>query len=166
MYISPVDFDPGKEKGADTDMIIAKGKKKKFQDYQLTFTGFDVSRMMGQQGTHDMTVGANIQVSYKGEAPVILKPVITVGQLHSPSSRVKLPGPEEAYLTLVRIDAGGKTIGLVYEGPKPEKEQEAEDTPPSVIAEVSIKPGMTILWLGTLLILIGGCIAIPRRWGK
>jgi cytochrome c-type biogenesis protein CcmF len=166
LYISPVDFDPGEEKDAGTDMVIGKGKKKRFQDYDLTFTGFDVSKMMGKEGTHDMTVGANIEASYKGGEPVILKPLITIGQLHSPSSRVRLPGTEEAYLTLVKIDAGGKTIGLVYEGPKSEAEEDSEDSPPSVIAEVSIKPGMTVLWLGTLLMLIGGCIAIPRRWGK
>jgi len=167
LYISPVDFDPGKEKAAGTDMVLRKGKKMRFHDYDFTFTGFDVSRMMGkQQGTHDMTVGANIQASYKGEAPVMLKPVIAMGQLHTPASRVKLPGPEEAYLTLVKIDAGAKTIGLVYDGPEFQEEKDTEDSLPSVIAEVSIKPGMTVLWLGTLLILIGGCMAIPRRWGK
>jgi cytochrome c-type biogenesis protein CcmF len=139
LYISPVDFDPGEEKGAGTDIVIGKGKKKKFQDYE---------------------------VSYNGGEPVTLEPVITIGQLHSPSSRVRLPGPEEAYLTLVKIDAGAKTIGLVYEGPQSEEEKMTEGSPPSVIAEVSIKPGMTVLWLGTLLILVGGGIAIPRRWGK
>jgi cytochrome c-type biogenesis protein CcmF len=166
LYISPVDFDPGEEKGAGTDIVIGKGKKKRFQDYELTFIGFDVSRMMGKEGTHDMTVGANIEVSYNGGEPVMLEPVITIGELHSPSSRVRLPGSQEAYLTLVKIDAGAKTIGLVYEGPQSEEEKMTEGSPPSVIAEVSIKPGMTVLWLGTLLILVGGGIAIPRRWGK
>jgi cytochrome c-type biogenesis protein CcmF len=166
LYISPVDFDPGEEKDAGSDIVIGKGKKTKFRDFELTFTGFDVSKMMGKEGTHDMTVGANIEASYKGSEPVTLEPVITVGQLHSPSSRVKLPGLEEAYVTLVKIDAGGKTIGLVYEGPQGEEENTTENSPPSVIAEVSIKPGMTVLWLGTLLILVGGGIAIPRRWGK
>jgi cytochrome c-type biogenesis protein CcmF len=167
LYISPVDFDPGKEKGAG-EIVIGRGKKKKFQDYQFTFTGFDVSSMMGsKQGTHEITVGANVEVSYKGEKPVLVKPVLTMGQPHSPSSRVRLPGPQEAYVTLARIDASAKTIGLVYDGPKSQETKEAEEqSPPSVIAEVSIKPGMTVLWLGTILILVGGAIAIPRRWGK
>jgi cytochrome c-type biogenesis protein CcmF len=165
-YISPVDFDPGKEEGASSDIVIQKGKKIRFHDYELTFTAFDVSKMMGREGTHDMTVGAKIEVSYKGGEPVMLEPVITMGQLHSPSSRVKLPGPQEAYLTLVKIDAGGKTIGLVYEGPESEGEKPTENSPPSVVAEVSTKPGMTVLWLGTLLILVGGGVAFPRRWQK
>jgi len=122
--------------------------------------------MMGKEGTHDMTVGARIEVSYKGAEPVTIKPIITMGQLHSPSSRVKLPGPEEAYLTLVKIDAGAKTIGLVYEGPESNEEETSANSPPSVVAEVSIKPGMTVLWLGTLLILVGGGVAVSRRWQK
>ncbi len=89
-----------------------------------------------------------------------------MGKPDSPSSRVKLPGDQEAHLTLKSIDAGAKTIGLVYEGPESALEKSAQKSPPAVIAEVSIKPGMTLLWLGTFLILVGGSIAIPRRWQK
>ncbi len=111
-----------------------------------------------------MSVGANIVVSYKDAEPVTLKPAINVGQQHSPSSRVKLPGPEDAYLTLAEIDAGSKMIGLVYQGPASSSGESAEKSSPSLIAEVSIKPGMTLLWLGTFLILLGGSVAITRRW--
>ena len=163
LYISPVDFDPGqKESGSGNQLHLKKGQKIRFHDYDLTFTGFDVSGMMGKKDAHGMSVGANIVVSYKDAEPVTLKPVITMGQRDSPSSRVKLPGPEGAYLTLVRIDAGAKMIGLFYQGPA----SSAEKSPPAIIAEVSIKPGMTLLWLGTLLILLGGSIGIARRWPK
>jgi hypothetical protein len=88
-----------------------------------------------------------------------------VGKKDDPSSRVKLPGPEDAYLTLVSIDAGAKTIHLVYDGPASPAKKHIEK-PPSLIAEVSIKPGMTMLWLGTILILTGGAIAVVRRLPK
>ena len=169
LYISPIDFDPGERKGhshSGDHLTLEKGKKVTFHDYEFTFMGFDVSDMMGKKGTHDMKVGANIEVLYKGAEPVTVKPVITVGQLHSPSSRVKLPGPQEAYLTLENVQAGAKTITLVYDGPGAAPEKKAKESLPSVVAEVSIKPGMTVLWLGTFLILLGGCIAIPRRWKK
>jgi cytochrome c-type biogenesis protein CcmF len=167
LYISPIDFIPGERKGhghSGDHLSLEKGKKVTFHDYEFTFTGFDVSDMMGKKGTHDMKVGANIKVLYEGAEPVTLKPVIAVGQLHSPSSRVKLPGPQEAYLTLESVQAGARTISLVYDGPGAATEKKPEETPPAVVAEVSIKPGMTVLWLGTFLILLGGCIAIPRRW--
>jgi cytochrome c-type biogenesis protein CcmF len=167
LYISPMDFRPGQEGSvAGNRLHLEKGKKVQFHDYELTFTGFDVSAMMGKKDVHDMSVGANISVSHKGGEPVTLKPLITVGQLHSPSSRVKLPGSEEAHLTLVSVEAGEKIVHLVYQGPRSAAKDEAHKTPPRVIAEVSIKPGMTLLWLGVFLILLGGCIAIPRRWTK
>ncbi len=163
LYISPVDFDPGQDRGGSGNRLdLKKGQTKQFHDYRVTFTGFDVSGMMGKKDTRDMSVGANIEVSYKGAEAVALKPVITIGQLHSPSSGVKLPGPQEAYLTLASIDAGAKAIGFVYQGPG----SATEKSLPAVIAEVSIKPGMTMLWVGTLLILLGGSVAIPRRWTK
>ncbi len=166
LYISPIDFDAGKRKDVSgTHLHLVKGHKVQFHDYELTFTGFDVSGMMGKKDTHDMSVGADIVVSYKGKEPVALKPTITVGQLHSPSSRVKLPGAEEAYLTLVSIEADAKAVTLVYQGPATATDEPEKDIP-RVIAEVSIKPGMTLLWLGVFLILLGGCIAIPRRWAR
>ncbi|MBW2216909.1 MAG: cytochrome c biogenesis protein CcsA [Deltaproteobacteria bacterium] len=166
-YISPVDFRPGKKGDAPGNQLrLKKGEKVKVHDYELTFTGFDVTGMMEKKGSHDMSVGANIMVSHKDAEPVSLKPVIAVGQLHGPSSKVKLPGPEEAYLTLVRIEVGSKTVGVVYDGPGAPEIKAPEKTPASMIAEVSIKPGMTILWLGTVLILLGGSIAIVRHSPK
>jgi hypothetical protein len=166
-YISPLDFEVGKEKRVSgSHLHLVKGQKAQLHDYEVTFTGFDVSGMMGKKDAHDMTVGADIVASYKGGDSVKLKPAITVGQMHSPSSRVKLPGPEEAYLTLVSIEADEKAVTLVYQGPEAADEEEPEPTPARVILEVSIKPGMTLLWLGAFLILLGGCFAIPRRWTK
>lgn len=169
LYISPAEFIPGEKEShghSGGHLNLEKGKKVKFHDYEFTFTDFDVSGSMGKKDAQEMSVGAKIEVSYKGAEPVTLKPAITVGQLHSPSSRVKLPGPQEAYLTLESVQAGAKTVALVYEGPESATEKKPEKKPPAVIAEVSIKPGMTVLWLGAFLILIGGCIAIPRRWKK
>jgi cytochrome c-type biogenesis protein CcmF len=164
LYISPIDFQPGRKGSTGDEIVLEKDKKVQFHDYELQFTGFDVSAMMGKKDAGQMSVGANILVSYQGKEPVTLKPVLTVGQTNTPSSRVELPGAQDAYLTLSRIDASAKTVTLAYEGPEGETEKGTEDMLPAVIAEVSIKPGMTLLWLGTFLILVGGCIAIRRRW--
>jgi len=167
LYISPVDFIPGKKESSPGDHLhLQKGEKIQLHGYEIEFKGFDVSGMMGKKDAHEMSVGANIEVSYKGEEPVTLKPAVNVGRLHGPSSRVKLPGPQEAYLTLLSVQADTKTVALAYEGPESSAEKKSETTPPSIIAEVSIKPGMTLLWFGTFLILLGGCIAIPRQWRK
>ncbi|MBW2602077.1 MAG: cytochrome c biogenesis protein CcsA, partial [Deltaproteobacteria bacterium] len=168
LYISPVDFNPG-ERQSVNHLDLKKGQKTQVGDYELVFTAFDVSSGMGQEDSKALSVGANLVVSYKGQDPIELKPFITVGGEHQhsgPSSRVKLPGPDEAYVTLESLNAGEKTIHLDYQGPKPGKETDKQEALPTLIAEVSIKPGMTVLWLGTFLMLFGGCIAIARRWDK
>jgi len=166
LYISPVDFNPG-ERQSLKHLDLKKGEKIQVGDYELVFTAFDVSKGMGQRESKELSVGTNILVSYKEQDPVALKPLITIGGEHQhggPLSRVKLPGPDDAYVTLESLNAGAKTIHLDYQGPK--KDLEEKDNLPSVIAEVSIKPGMTALWLGTFLMLSGGVIATARRWEK
>ncbi len=166
LYISPVDFQPGEKKSSGNEIVLKRREKIQFHDYELTFTAFDVTGMMGQENAHSVSVGANIVVSYKGAEPVTLKPVLSIGQIHSPSGRVKLPGPQEAFLTLVSIDATAKTIALAYDGPESVAQQAPQREPDAMIAEISIKPGMTLLWMGVVLILLGGGIGVARRWPK
>jgi hypothetical protein len=70
----------------------------------------------------------------------------------------------EAYVSLVKIQASDGSIVLEYEGPAAGQGTNTEKTPPAFIAEVSVKPGMTVLWLGVFLILLGGSIGVVRRW--
>ncbi|MDL2123300.1 MAG: cytochrome c biogenesis protein CcsA [Deltaproteobacteria bacterium] len=166
LYIAPVNYDSGKkEAGFNKQILLKKGDTIQLQDYELTFTGFEVSSMMGAADSEDkdMAVGANILASYKGRDPVNLKPVIIMGQTTSPSGNVKLPGPKEACLTLSRIDATTKSISLVYhEHPDAAPEEDAA-TLASLLMDVSVKPGMTLLWAGVFLLLLGGSIANVRR---
>jgi cytochrome c-type biogenesis protein CcmF len=167
-YISPVDFKPSEEENpsAGKQLELKKQQKIKFQDYEITFVGFDVSGMMGQKEAQNMSVGTDLVVSYKGGDPVPLKPVITRDEQGWSASPVRLPGQEEAYVTLVQIQASAGSIILDYQGPPSTPGKTAEKTPPAIIAEVSIKPGMTVLWLGTFLILLGASIGVARRWPK
>jgi len=145
---------------------LKKQQKIQFQDYEITFVGFDISGMMAQKDGQGVSVGADVVVSYKGEDPLTLKPVLTMGKEGNTSSRVKLPGPAEAYLSLARIEASSGSIVLDYQGPASGQDKIAQTTPPAFIAEVSTKPGMTVLWLGTFLILLGSGIGVARRWPK
>ena len=166
LYLSPVDFKPGGEenRSAGKQLELKKQEKIKIQDYEITFVGFDVSGMMGQKESQDVSVGADLLVSYKSENPVTVKPIITKVQEGWSASSVRLPGPVEAFVTLAQIRASDGLIVLDYQGPPSGPGKSAEETPSSFIAEVSIKPGMTVLWLGTFLILLGACISIARRW--
>jgi len=167
-YISPVDFKPGNEesRSAGKQLELKKQEKIKIEDFEMTFVGFDVSGMMGQKEGQDVSVGADLLVSYKSGNPVSVKPIITKGQEGWSASPVKLPGPVEAYVTLAQIQASAGSIVLDYQGPASGQDKTVQKTPPAIIAEVSIKPGMTVLWLGTFLILLGASISVARRWPK
>ena len=167
LYIAPVNYDSGKkEAGFNKQILLKKGDTIQLKDYELTFTGFEVSSMMGAADSEDkdMAVSTNILASYKGGDPVTLKPVIIMGRTTSPSGNVKLPGPREAYLALSRIDATTKSISLIYhEHPQDAESEEDAATLAFLLMDVSVKPGMTLLWAGVFLLLLGGSIANVRR---
>ena len=139
-------------------------EKVKFQDYEITFVGFDISGMMGQENSQGVSVGADLMVVYKEGEPVKLKPILTMGKGGNLAKPVRLPGAVEAYVALAQIQASAGSIVLDYQGPTSSPSKSTEKTPPAFIAEISIKPGMTVLWLGTFLILMGGSIGVARRW--
>jgi cytochrome c-type biogenesis protein CcmF len=168
LYISPVDFIPSGETNpaSGKQLQLKKQEKVQFLDYEITFVSFDVSGMMAQEEGQDVSVGADLLVAYKGEYPKPVKPIIVKGKEGWSASPARLPGPVEAYVTLVQIQAGEGIIVLDYQGPASSPSESSEKTPPAFIAEISIKPGMTVLWLGTFLILLGGSIGVARRWPR
>ena len=163
-----MDYEPEKEESpsAGKELQLKKQEKIRFQDYDITFVAFDVSGMMGQQNGQGVSVGADLEVSYKNENPVKVKPVLTLGKEGNTAKPVRLPGPAEAYVSLINVQATTGSIVLEYEGPGAGPDKSVEKTPPAFIAEVSVKPGMTVLWLGTFLILVGASIGVVRRWPK
>ena len=168
LYISPVALDSGEQPEPPDRFSIKKGGTARRSQYTFTFEAYDIPAGMG--GSRVMTtmrVGAKLKVAYKDQKPVLLTPVLIVGEPLNPLSRVKLPGPETAFVSLDRINAETKTITLIYDGPGAgsEASKRASGQPgSSVILDVSIKPGMTVLWAGALLMLIGGAAGFIRRW--
>ena len=169
LYISPNDFiNEKKEVSSNNHLVVKMGEPIIYNDYEIKFTGYDLSVMKQvEQLNGSMSVGADLLVSYKGSEAVSLKPIFTVGEKKGQLDRVKLPGQEEAYLTIVGMEVGQKIIELHYDGPKPATSEEQKvSQPPIFLAEVSIKPGITLLWVGVTLLLLGGVVAIYRRSPK
>ena len=166
LYISPVDYDSGQKKGPSNQIVIKKGQTIHRDPYSITFNGFDIHGM-GQSASTGISVGARLTVAYQTDAPVDVMPVLNMGQRQTQATdrREKLPGHEEAFVSLIQINANEKTVTLAYDGPgvATENEQNTEKPKASVILDVSIKPGMTLLWVGTFLMLFGGVVGIIRR---
>lgn len=168
LYIAPVDFETGGTSEPSNHISVKKGESVSIGPYILTFVAYDLPQGMGSGEMQSMQLGARISVSYKNDAPEIILPVLDMSHPDSPGNGVRLPGPEEAFVTLTKVNADDKTITLVYEGAESatREKETASNQEMSVIVDISVKPGMTILWAGTVIMLFGGLVGIVRRRQK
>jgi cytochrome c-type biogenesis protein CcmF len=154
IYVAPGDYTP-EEMGGSTAQL-AKGGTSQLGDFAVTFLGFAV-------GAHDQTsatsVAAVLQVTgTKGSG--IISPTIAAGANGLEAGpAVKLPG-SEVTVVLSALDASGGQITLTFEG-LPGVMSLA--TPASASFEISRKPAINLLWLGTILLMAGTAIAVQRR---
>ncbi len=165
VYVSPEGFESGETTTHQTQhLTIRRGETKQFKDYEITFVKYDISGMGTEQNQGSINVGAELLVSYKGAVPVTLIPYFSVDGEKNPRSQVKLPGQKDALISIVGMDATKKTVDLHYTGSENKTEnKEAVQHKPVFYAEVSTKPGMSVLWLGVTLVLLGGSVSIYRR---
>ncbi len=159
LYLAPAQYLPPSEAVAGSGNILdlGKGESQEIGGITLTFEDYD----MGGHETSDMvagTIGARVLVEWDGGSEHII-PRWSVGGEQPPA--VALPGGVDGLLRLQGIDADRGRVTLVYMG---------EDTPVDgravgglLTVELSEKPLMSVLWLGVLLVLAGGTIAIIRR---
>jgi cytochrome c biogenesis factor len=79
----------------------------------------------------------------------------------SPQPAVGLPGEGDRHLQLQSLNADYGTVTLVYSGGSiPADNRSAGGI---LTVELSIKPMMGVLWLGVILALLGGVLAVWRR---
>lgn len=142
--------DPGKT------LPIRRGETKKLGDYTIHFKQFQVQGAMG--GT-DMTIGAVLDVKYRGKKTELV-PVAVFGKGWRPA---KLPGGGEVAIFADEINANDRSVVLHFFG------MPGQTTMPDHIivpVEVKLKPLINLVWLGTILMMLGGGIAMRRRFAE
>jgi cytochrome c-type biogenesis protein CcmF len=153
LYLTPLQHSQGE--GTEENLFqIQKGETIEKKGYAIKFVGFDLS-------SHDQpgqaSVGAILEVEHDGEKTTLTPAMVMGGIEESQIKRmVHLPGGED-HLVLEKIDADRKivTLRLLLE-----KEQTSEDL---LLLIVSKKPLINLLWLGTILIMLGLTVATYRR---
>lgn len=156
LYLAPLENQTGEEVG-EKSVVLKKGESKAIGGYNIKFVGFDMSAHAGEGG---MRVGATLEVSREQEK-VTLTPVIGMEGTEGEDSlrTVLLPGGED-YLVLEKIDADDRAVVLSLISAKPETGKNL------LVLEVSQKPLINVLWLGTVLIMIGLAFSAYRRTGE
>ncbi len=142
--------DPGKT------LPIRRGETKKLGDYTIHFKRFQIQ---GAMGGPDMSIGAVLDVEYKGKKTELV-PVAVFGKGWKPA---RLPGGGEVAIFPDEINANERLVVLHFFG------MPGQTTMPDhvvVPVEVKRKPLINLVWLGTIVMMLGGGIAMRRRFAE
>lgn len=147
LYIAPLEL-----KTEQQSLVMKKGETVEFKDYKIEFVGFDMpSHSMGAK----MVVGAELQVS-RGEEKERVVPVLIMGMEGEREQREAVLAQGKALVYLDEIDADSKMISLTII-------DVSESASETLVLEMSRKPLIGLVWLGTILMMIGLGITWRRR---
>jgi cytochrome c-type biogenesis protein CcmF len=160
VYIAPLELRAAKH-NHDTELSIVKGETKILEGYNITFERFDMSPH-GDSG--DFHVGAVVNFG-KGDHAHTITPLMIMSAEGRRSQPAVIP-PHDKYgkeiiITLTAMNADEKRINLAFQGLTDEIISNAGGE--QLVVEISTKPFMSILWLGTVLMIIGSIIAFSQR---
>jgi cytochrome c-type biogenesis protein CcmF len=153
LYISPAEYRPPVDRNA---AAFGRDDSLTIGPYTITFLGFDTAQ--AHQG--EAEIGAKLKVVYQGQETLLTPKVkLTANETDSSMAAQDLPA------TL----PGGHTIA--FEDFEPVQRQaiirirglNLPLDPAKAVVTVSLKPGIKLVWLGVLIGVLGGLIALLRR---
>jgi|GEM_PF-92614 len=143
--------------GVARTAILHKGERMAFRDYGITFSGFDLEGFSPDAGKIDFGVVFTVEKS--GERFDVV-PRFASGPEGTLVSPAEVPGSGGLTLTLGRIDAEGGAVELQVLDP----EAAAPATEPAkLVLDISTKPLIGLIWLGTILVVFGVTLAMANR---
>jgi cytochrome c-type biogenesis protein CcmF len=153
-YISPAEYMPQQDQNAG-DFTVNSDRQ--IGPYTLTFMGFDVA----QAHAGEAEVGAQMRVLYEGKESFVTPKIRVV---------VDTENPDEAFQDMPATLPGGHTLSLVNFDPTQRliyarvNDLGLPVDPAKAVITVSVKPAINLVWSGVIISVIGGLIAMVRRW--
>ena len=144
--------------GIGRTAVLTKGETLAYKELAVTFDDFDLSDFDPEAGK--INFGVVFTVEHGGESYEVM-PTYRGGMGGEPQvSSATVPGSGGITLTPGRIDAEGGTVQVQIFDPllAPEAPSSA-----SLVLDVSTKPLISLVWIGTITIVIGIFMAIFLR---
>ena len=149
LYVAPLGIDEGG--GAAQTLDLVRNEPTAYGDGTLTFLGFETEQT---ESGHEMTFKAHVEVLHGDEREVVDLPFGMVdGKLGGP--RVSLAMLHGSTLVVERLSVEQSMIRVRAENPSAASQV--------LVAEVSTKPLIGFLWVGTLMLGLGCTVAVVRR---
>jgi hypothetical protein len=116
-------------------------------------------------GSGDMGIAAIIKViNSDKKIDTVIKPRLKMEANQKKVSAVNLPGSSlKVYINGINVE--NKSLDLAIIDPE-SKESKKTDSPEMLAAEISIKPLINILWLGTVIMIVGFLFSLYHRRNK
>jgi cytochrome c-type biogenesis protein CcmF len=154
LYITPAEYNPPK----DANLIVLRPEEsREIGPYTFRFIEFDATEMHSQS-TAD--VGAKVEVLYEGKT-VTLTPKVRVNMTEPDPNKAweNLPEtlPGDNMLLVESFDPLERRVWLRVVGLSLPVE------PATAVFQVSLKPGVILVWAGVIVLVLGGLIGMVRR---
>ncbi len=141
LYISPIEYDPGRPPGRANAIELGKGDTNRLGDYAITFDGFDMSSAHGEGSK--IQIGATLTVvGPTGEHQIT--PVLVSAQQGFDSEPVSLAKGSPVTVRLTGVNASAGRIRLEVRG-----------AAPGIAKEASLRQGETLTYQGVALKFLG-----------
>jgi cytochrome c-type biogenesis protein CcmF len=137
--------------------LLGKGESLAYRDLDITFRDFDLSGFEPDAGHVDF--GVIFDVTVGGEAIEVV-PRFEGTDQGAAVRPVEIPGTAGIALSVGRIDAerGAVQVQVFDDAAEPPPAE-----PAAFVVDVSVKPLVSLVWLGTIITIIGVVMALGRR---
>jgi len=155
IYISPISFTPA-NMGSVKEIELGKGETSQFADLNITFNEFIVDMASGQP---KVTADLNVSINRSGyNEDYHLQPELRSENGEFARKLVKV-GDTDYRLRINRVNAGSGTVWIEIVLPN----SDASEARDMLAVEVSEKPLISILWIGTLVLVFGTFLTLLNR---
>jgi len=160
LYISPLEFDPGRPAGTPLQIQLSKGESEDIGGGTLSFTDFDLgvdgNALAAMEGGGLVTIGAVLSYEKGGETYEVVPWYRFNPQGQVQSVPRVLPGGGQVVVASINAAAGAVRLNLVGLG-------DDQGALPKLSVDVTKKPLINLVWWGFFIVLAGGVLAIGHR---
>ncbi|MBD3226271.1 MAG: hypothetical protein GF313_16200 [Caldithrix sp.] len=163
LYVSPIQIiPPNQNKGESKELVIKKGQKIQYGDYALHLKGYDMTTHAMNDG--NIFLAAIIDVyNTDGQLMETIEPGLTMRGNKRELQSATLPNSNQTVqIKGVNVEASSLALSIF----KPNKNTDPSAGKEMLAAEISVKPFINVLWLGTVVMVMGFLVAVVNRSKK
>jgi cytochrome c-type biogenesis protein CcmF len=162
-YMSPNSYSEGskKDKSGGSSIALRKGEKYEFENSIIEFTDFNIPEdaMLSMTSGKEFKIGAKIRIS-EGDSSYFVEPYMKVNKDIKEYSTEIVEGTG-LKIALTSLDVSGMiNVNISSQ----EDDSQVEESSSEILtAEISIKPFMSLVWIGVIVVTIGLLFGVVRR---